>query len=782
MNIVVVESPAKAKTINKYLGKDFKVLASYGHIRDLPAKNGSVQPEEGFKMEWELTKGSPKHLKEIENALKEGDTLYLASDPDREGEAIAWHVYEVLKNKKALKNVSVQRIVFHEITKRAVLEALENPRALNQELIDAYLARRTLDYLVGFNLSPVLWRKLPGSKSAGRVQSVALRLITEREAEIERFKSQEYWSITADFMPAHKKGFKAKLIVLKGEKLQKFSLQNQQEADLSVQEVAQHSYHIGKIEKKQVKKNPQPPFTTSTLQQEASRKLGFGATRTMRIAQNLYEGVDLEGDRIGIITYMRTDSVHMGTEAVGTCREYIKTLFGASYLPESPRAYKSKVKNAQEAHEAIRPTDFSRTPESLKGILDATELKLYALIWKRALASQMENALLDQVIVDVVSKDQKNIFRASGSTIAFDGFLKLYEEGQDDEDIEKNDFLLPPLKEGEDVHLEKVTPAQHFTQPPPRYTEASLVKKMEELGIGRPSTYAAVMQVLQSREYVRLEKKALIPEERGRLVSTFLESFFRQYVEYNFTADLENQLDEISKGSLQWKEVLKDFWKEFLGAIDQTKDLKISDVLDILDKELADHFFPETSANSNPRKCPECHEGKLHLKIGKYGAFIGCERYPECKYVKKIGNNETSEKAEDETTANSEEYPKNLGQDPKTKLPISLRKGPYGMYVQLGEAEGKNKPKRAALPKSISPQSLTFEAAIQLLNLPRVLGTHPQTGEEISTSVGRFGPYVKHGSAFVSLKSGDVLTVTLEEALDMIEKSGKITSSKKKKE
>jgi len=760
MNLVIVESPAKARTIEKYLGPGYTVLASYGHVRDLPSKDGSVDVEHDFRMTWEASENSEKALAAIAKAVKNAKTLYLASDPDREGEAIAWHVQQVLEEKGLLKKVEVHRVVFYEITKKAVLEALSHPRALNHALIDAYLARRALDYLVGFNLSPVLWRKLPGSRSAGRVQSVALKLITDREDEIERFISEEYWSMVMDCSTEKKERFQAKLSQIEGKKLEKFTLSEKGQTDALLAQLKGQHFAVAKTEEKQVSRNPQPPFITSTLQQEAARKLGFGASQTMRIAQKLYEGLDLGGETVGLITYMRTDSVHMSQDAVVAAREYIAKNFEPAYSTPEPRTYKTKVKNAQEAHESIRPTDFSRTPKQMAPFLDAQQLKLYELIWKRAIASQMANTIKNQVAVDLESQDQKFIFRATGSQLLFDGFLTLYEEGSDQqkEDAEE---MLPLLSKDQRILQDKLEALQHFTQPPGRFTEASLVKKLEELGIGRPSTYASILSLLQQRAYVLIEKRAFIPEERGRLVSSFLDYYFKKYVEYSFTADLEEQLDSVSRGQLEWKAVLMDFWTAFHGAIQQTKDLKISDVLDVLDEVLEHHFFKGNADMALARKCPKCESRKLHLKIGKYGAFLGCEGYPECTYIQKIGDQTEA------TTEEAGEYPKPLGLDLGGQE-INVRKGPYGFYVQQEPVGAKDKPKRASLAKDQNPQTITLEEALKLLEFPKVLGAHPETQEEISVGVGRFGPYVKHGTKYISLKGRSLSEVTLEIALDII--------------
>ncbi len=764
MKVVIVESPAKAKAINKYLGSDYIVLASYGHVRDLPSKTGSVDPEKEFHMVWDLNKGSDTHFKKIVDAVKKTDTLYLATDPDREGEAIAWHICEMLKEKKLLGKIKVYRSVFHEITKSAILEAINHPRELDQGLVDAYLARRALDYLVGFTLSPVLWHKLPGSKSAGRVQSVALRLVTDRDADIEKFISEEYWSIDVELLSTASKLFMARVFEIDGEKAKKFSYPSEASAAVVVDRINSQDFFVKSLTNKRVQRNPYPPFTTSTLQQEAARKLGYSASKTMQLAQHLYEGSDVGGETVGLITYMRTDSVNLGAEALQGIRTYIGAEIGSEYLPETPRFYKNKAKNAQEAHEAIRPTDAFRTPQSLAHILDRDHLRLYELVWKRALSSQMANALLDQVSVDISSKDHKIILRATGSTLAFDGFLKLYQESKDAGDEEEKENFLPPLKEGEDLEKKRTLPEQHFTQPPPRFTEASLVKKLEELGIGRPSTYASILQVLQARDYVRLEKKQFFSEDRGRLVSLFLQHYFSKYVEYDFTAKMEDSLDDISNGSAKWKVVLEDFWKDFLATVKGTDKLKITDVLDMLDRELSNVIFPQVDGKAS-KVCPTCQKDSLHLKLGKFGAFIGCQNYPECKYTHKLGSDMTGEKEGEEESDIPSEYPKAIGTDPETQKLITLRKGPYGIYLQLGDEA---KPKRVSLPKNLSPSAVTLEEAVKLLTLPRTVGEHPETHLIITANIGRFGPYIKYGDQFVSLKEDDLLTVSLDRAVELI--------------
>ena len=786
-NLVIVESPAKAKTIEKYLGPDYKVLASYGHIRDLPPKDGSVRPEDGFAMDWELGDRAGKTVKDIAAAMKGARRLYLATDPDREGEAISWHVEEVLRDKKLLADKEVHRITFNEITKRAVQAAIEAPRQVDDALVQAYLARRALDYLVGFTLSPVLWRKLPGSKSAGRVQSVALRLICEREAEIEIFKPVEYWSIEVDFTTDKGESFTARLTHADGKKLDKLSISNAADAKALAARIAAGAFTVESIEKKQSKRNPYAPFTTSTLQQDASRRLGLGASQTMRLAQQLYEGVDIGGETVGLITYMRTDGIQLSQDAINQSRALIKQDYGDNYLPSSPRIYKSKQKNAQEAHEAIRPTDLARRPGQMRKYLNAEQLKLYDLIWKRTMASQMESAILDQAAVDLADATGQLTLRATGSIIAFDGFLKLYQETRDEDAEDEQSRTLPALNKGDKPNREAVKPDQHFTQPPPRYSEASLVKKLEELGIGRPSTYASIMQVLQDRNYVILDKRRFVPEDRGRMVTAFLSNFFTRYVEYDFTANLEEQLDDISGGRAQWQDVLTRFWDSFSDAIEGTKDLKISDVIDVLDENLGPHFFPERQDGADPRACPSCSQGRLSLKLGRTGGFIGCSRYPDCKYTTPLA-------VQDETTGDGviEGGQKFLGDDPETGLPVTLRQGPYGSYVQLGPsaeeeaaeqaaieaaaAEGKKKPKsklpkppRSSLPTEMSPNSVDLDLALQLLALPRDVGLHPETEQMITAGIGRYGPYLKLGSTYQSLPSDDtVLTIGINHAVEML--------------
>ncbi|WP_420348664.1 type I DNA topoisomerase [Pelagibius sp.] len=783
MNVVVVESPAKAKTINKYLGKDFQVLASYGHVRDLPAKDGSVRPDEDFSMSWQVDDRGEKRLKEIADAVKQSKHLYLATDPDREGEAISWHIVEELKRRQVLDGVDVERVVFNEITKKAIAEAFDHPRSLNRELIDAYMARRALDYLVGFTLSPVLWRKLPGSRSAGRVQSVALRLICEREAEIEVFRPQEYWSIEVSLLNSAGAGFTARLTHLDGTKLDKFDLGNEAAAKAATAKLeAATQIAVSQVERKQTKRNPYPPFTTSTLQQEASRKLGFGATRTMRVAQKLYEGLDLGGETVGLITYMRTDGVQMADEALSSTRSLISTDYGDPYLPEGPRQYKSKAKNAQEAHEAIRPTDLFRRPKDIAAFLDDDGRKLYDLIWRRTVASQMASAELDQVAVDIKADGGVAQLRATGSIVTFDGFLTLYQESRDDRDGEANgpngesdkpgDRRLPKLSEGEALTRQEVRPEQHFTQPPPRYTEASLVKKMEELGIGRPSTYASILQVLQDRDYVQLDRRRFVPEDRGRLVVAFLASFFERYVQYNFTAEMEEKLDDISGGRIDWRLVLRDFWSAFSTSVEGASGLSITQVIDALDEDLGPHFFPHDPKNpdKNPRACPSCGDGRLGLRFSRTGGFVGCSNYPECRFTRALAVPGEG----DDTDGVDLTNPKPIGEDPESGKTVTLRKGPFGIYLQVGEPEGDTKPKRASLPKGLSPAEVDLAKALALLALPREVGSHPEDGKTITAGIGRYGPYVKHGSTYRSLTEGDdVLTIGLNRAVALIAEAPK---------
>ena len=702
MNIVIVKSPAKAKTVNKYLGPGYHVIASYGHVRDLPSKNGSVVPDKDFEMHWDVEPKAAKRLDEIAKAVKGASKLILATDPDREGEAISWHVLQVLDRKKALAGIPVERVVFNAVTKEAVLDAMRHPRKIDGSLVNAYLARRALDYLVGFTLSPVLWRKLPGARSAGRVQSVALRLVCDRELEIEKFKAQEYWSIVAEIGTAKNEAFQARLFSVAGKKLDKFDIADEATASRLKAALEGGSFTVSSIESKSQRRNPAAPFTTSTLQQEASRKLGFSPRHTMQLAQRLYEGVDMGGEAEGLITYIRTDGVQIVPEAVAAARRVVTKLYGERYVPASPRQYETKAKNAQEAHEAIRPTDFAKEPDKVARYLEDAAARLYKLIWQRTLASQASSADIERttVDIDVTAKDgSAHGVRATGSVVRFDGFLKIYEEGLDDA-MGEDGARLPALAKGEKLDPRKIEAKQHFTEPPPRYSEATLIKKMEELGIGRPSTYASTLNVLRDREYVRLDKKRLYPEDKGRLVTAFLESFFSRYVEYDFTADLEEKLDLISAGKLEWKDVLRDFWRDFIAAVTDIGDLRITQVLDALNDLLGPHIFPEPAGGGDPRACPSCAAGRLSLKVGKFGAFIGCSNYPECRYTRQLA--ETGDKAP-QTEA------KLLGTDPESGLVVTLRTGRFGPYVQLGEGNGKEKPQRASIPKGTDPDSLELD-------------------------------------------------------------------------
>ena len=752
MPVVVVESPAKAKTINKYLGKNYTVLASYGHVRDLPPKDGSVDTEHDFAMTWEIGNDSRKHVKAIADALKDDNELILATDPDREGEAISWHLEEALRKRRAVKkDTPVSRVVFNAITKSAVTEAMQNPRTIDQPLVDAYLARRALDYLVGFNLSPVLWRKLPGARSAGRVQSVCLRLIVEREMEIEAFNAREYWSVKALLGTPRGQEYEARLTVLGGRKLDKFDLANDTAAELAVQAITSRDLSIARVEARPASRNPSAPFMTSTLQQEASRKFGMGARQCMSTAQRLYEA--------GHITYMRTDGIDMAPEAVTAARDAIKDRYGAQYVPDSPRMYKNKAKNAQEAHECIRPTDMTRDAASLK-LSDDDQRKLYDLIWKRTLACQMEGARMERTTVDIASDDGQVELRATGQVVLFDGFLRVYEEGRDDV-VDDDDKRLPQIAEGEAATKKTITPEQHFTQPPPRYTEATLVKKMEELGIGRPSTYASVITTIQDREYVRKDKNRLIPEDKGRIVTIFLLNFFRQYVGYEFTANLEEELDDVSAGNRDYKNVLARFWKDFSVAIAETSELRITEVLDVLDDALAPQLYPPREDGSDPRICPKCGQGKLHLKTSRTGGFVGCGNYPECTYTRPIAG----EGAEGDERV--------LGMDGDDE--IWLKSGRFGPYVQRGEPTPDNKkPPRASLPRGWNKDEMDLEKALTLLSLPREIGEHPEGGM-ISSNFGRFGPYVMHQlpdeakPVYANLKDpNDVFEIGMNRAVELL--------------
>ncbi len=767
-DVVVVESPSKAKTINRYLGDKFTVLASFGHVRDLPPKDGSVRPEQDFAMDWAADARGERQVGAIAKALRGARTLYLATDPDREGEAISWHVKAMLAEKHALKGIDVRRVTFNEITRNAVRTAMAHPRELDQPLIEAYLARRALDYLVGFTLSPVLWRKLPGSRSAGRVQSVALRLICDREAEIEIFRAREYWTVEAIFTTPAGAPFTARLTHLNGKRLDQFDLPNTATAHAAKAAVEAGAFTVGTVEKKRVRRNPPAPFTTSTLQQEASRKLGFGAQQTMRVAQQLYEGVELDGETTGLITYMRTDGVQMAQEAIGAIRDHVRATFGPDYVPGMAREYTAKAKNAQEAHEAVRPTDVGRAPDQVGRYLTPDQRRLYELVWKRAVASQMASAELDQVSVDVTD-GTGTVLRATGSIVAFDGFLKLYHEDQDEPAEDEDGRMLPPMAARDPLRRGEVTASQHFTQPPPRYSEASLVKKMEELGIGRPSTYASILTVLQDRNYVRLDKRRFIPEDRGRLVTAFLVSFFEHYVESGFTAGMEEQLDDIAGGTADWRKVMHAFWDEFSRAVDQTKDLKISDVIAALDRDLGPHFFPAREDGSDPRVCQACGNGRLGLKLGRYGSFIGCSNYPACQYTRRLAVENGAEGGE--TLA---EGMRELGHHPDTGEAITVRRGPYGLYVQQGETAADKKapkPRRTSLPRGLEGDVLTLDQAIALLGLPRTIGMHPETGLPIEAGIGRFGPYVRMGAVYGSLdRDDDVLAIGINRAVDLLAK------------
>jgi DNA topoisomerase-1 len=772
MELVIVESPAKAQTINKYLGKDFKVLASFGHVRDLPSKDGSVRPDEDFAMDYEISAKSTKHVKELVDAAKNADVIHLATDPDREGEAISWHVIEVLKAKKAIKKgTRIDRVVFNEITKSAVTYAIKNPRELDMNLVDAQQARRALDYLVGFTLSPVLWRKLPGSKSAGRVQSVALRAIAEREEEIEAFKAREYWDIKLLLKTSKKQDFYARITQINGKKLEQFDVVTESAAGDIVKILQGKSYSVASIEKKQSRRNPQPPFTTSSLQQEASRKLGFGAKRTMQVAQKLYEGINLGGETVGLITYMRTDGVTVAQEAINATRSLIGSKFGKEYVPASQRVYTAKAKNAQEAHEAIRPTDSARLPADVAKFLDDDQQKLYDLIWKRMVSSQMESAILDQVVAEIVSNDAYAVARANGSTVAFDGFYKVYRESKDDEEDDES-RMLPPMDKGEALGLNEVSPEQHFTQPPPRYTEASLVKRLEELGIGRPSTYASIISVLQEREYVKLDKKRFFIEDRGRIVTAFLVSFFTRYVEYDFTANLEDELDQVSEGKINWKQLLRHFWTDFNANVVNVKDFTVTDVITELNQLLGNWLFPKNANGKIDRSCPKCKTGEVSLKLGKFGAFLGCSNYPECSYTKQLGDSGAEGAGGVDRTE-----PKLLGVDPETGLDITLKKGPYGFYMQLGEDSKENKPKRVAMPKNINPDDMDLQKALDLMSLPRTIGKHPETGKVIVAGIGMFGPYIRHDAKYTSLKEDDVLTIGINRAVTLIAENKKAVAA-----
>ena len=794
MNLVIVESPAKAKTINKYLGKDYLVLASYGHIRDLPSKNGSVDPENKFKMLWEIDSFSKKYLKEITDAVEDSDKIILATDPDREGEAIAWHVKEYLVSKKILKDKILERVVFNEITKNAILKAIKNPRQIEIPLVEAYLARRALDYLVGFNISPILWTKLPGSKSAGRVQSVALKLITERENEIEIFNPEEYWSITSDFTNTDNKNIFSKISLFNGEKVERFTFKNKVQIDKALNSINKTKFKIKDINSKIHKRNPLAPFTTSTLQQTASGKFGFGASRTMQIAQRLYQGVDIEGETTGLITYMRTDGTQISKEAIVDFRNLIEKDFGKEYLPVSPNTYEGKkAKNAQEAHEAIRPTDITRKPNDIKKYVNADQIKLYSLIWSRALSSQMKPAEFYRNSITISSEDQKINFRANGSIIKFEGFLKVYEVPESDEDA-KN--ILPKCKIGDEVTILKLTDEQHFTDPPPRYSEASLVKKMEELGIGRPSTYHSIISVLSTRNYVEQINKRFHPTDRGKLISAFLEKLFTKYVDYNFTADLENQLDEITSGKIEWTKVLEDFWKDFYTNVNLVKEKRTREVLDLLNDSLGNLIFDKNEKDVIDRKCKLCSNGELSLKNSfRGGAFIGCSNYPGCKFTRPLS------KAKAAAQYNLAE-PKLIGQNEEGK-DIYLKNGRFGPYlqyekeIQVEEENSKklkktkkirkkkkirndNNMRNVSIPKGIEVDNVDLSQAKFLCSLPKILGQNPESGQDITLNTGRFGPYLKCENKSARLENvEEIFSIGLNRAITLIAdaKPGRMSSS-----
>jgi DNA topoisomerase-1 len=753
MNVVVVESPAKAKTINRYLGPGFTVLASYGHVRDLPPKDGSVRPDDDFAMDWEVDGKSAKRLADIATAVKGADRLILATDPDREGEAISWHVLEDLKRRRALKGASVERVVFNAITRTAVSAAMKAPRDIDMELVEAYLARRALDYLVGFTLSPVLWRKLPGARSAGRVQSVALRLVVDREIEIEAFRSQEYWTVAAE-AAAGGDPFTARLTKHQGARLGKFDLPDEEAATAARAAVEGGNFRVTAVEKKPAARSPAPPFTTSTLQQEAARKLGFSAQRTMQAAQKLYEGMEIDGETVGLITYMRTDGVQSAPEALEEARRVIGALYSPDFVPQSARHYKVKAKNAQEAHEAIRPTSLERNPGRLR--LGGDLGRLYELIWKRMIASQMEAARIERTTIDLESVDGATALRASGQVVLFPGYLAAYEEGRDDDGDEEGGRL-PQVAVGTAARIISAAADQHFTEPPPRYSEASLVKKMEELGIGRPSTYASILSVLRDRSYVRMEKNRFVPEDAGRLVTAFLEQFFARYVEYDFTADLEEKLDLVSAGDLNWKALLSEFWKDFRIAVSEIGELRMGQVLEALNEALGPHIFPDKGDGVDPRACPTCGSGRLALKTGRYGAFVGCSNYPECRYTRPIAGAPAEALAE---TGDRE-----LGIEPATGATVWLKSGRFGPYVEAVS----DKPRRASLPKDWPPAAVDLEKALRLLRLPREVGPHPEDGAVILASIGRYGPYLQHSGAYANLGSTDeVFEIGLNRAVALL--------------
>ena len=780
MNLVIVESPAKAKTINKYLGGDYTVLASYGHIRDLPSKNGSVDPEDKFKMIWEVDSFSKKYLKEITDAAKKSEKIILATDPDREGEAIAWHVKEYLDEKKLLKDKIVERVVFNEITKKAVTNGIDNPRKIEPNLVDAYMARRALDYLVGFNISPILWTKLPGSKSAGRVQSVALRLLTEREHEIEQFNPEEFWTLNVNFKTSKGDILNSNIILLNNSKVEKFSFKNKEDINKAIEKIKNSKYKISDISSKIYTRNPLGPFTTSTLQQTASSKLGFGASRTMQIAQRLYQGIDIEGDTVGLITYMRTDGTNISNDAVTDFRDFIKKNYGDNYLPKEPNNYSGKkAKNAQEAHEAIRPTDISRSPDSMKKFLSTDQIKLYDLIWSRALSSQMEAAKFDRKTITIISTDNLNQFKCSGSTIKFDGFLKITRADEDE-----NDKILPDVNKDE-VTADNFIDEQHFTQPPPRYSEASLVKKLEELGIGRPSTYASIISVISNRGYADIVNKRFFPTDRGKLLSAFLEKLFSKYVDYGFTAGLEEQLDDITSGKEEWIKVLNNFWKDFNINVSNVKEKRTREVLDLLNESLGELIFESDEKGKINRNCKLCNTGQLSLKNSfRGGAFIGCSNYPECKFTRPLSKS----KANDQIALAE---PKLIGQN-DTGKDIFLKNGRFGPYLQYEMTEDENISKKkkkkkenenlrnVSIPKGIDINHIDLDKAKYLCSLPKIIGQHPDNGKDITINTGRFGPYLKCENKSARLENvEDIFTIGLNRAITLIAeaKPGRISSS-----
>jgi DNA topoisomerase-1 len=775
-NLLIVESPAKAKTIGKYLGKDYVVLASFGHVRDLPSKNGSVDPEQNFAMNYQISDSAKKHINEIAKIAKNCEKIILAPDPDREGESIAWHVLEVLKAKKSLKKTTqIQRVVFNTITKNSILAAIKNPRNIDDDLVNAQQARRALDYLFGFTLSPVLWRKLPGSRSAGRVQSVALRVICDRETEIELFKSQEYWDIKVD-LGKEKESFLAVLTHIDDQKLDKFAIENEEKALKIANNLENKNYKVESIIRKNTRRRPYPPFITSSLQQEASRKLGFSTKRTMQVAQKLYEGVAINGEVQGLITYMRTDGVYVDPEAIGNARNYIQSNYGDKYLPEKPINYQQKAKNTQEAHEAIRPVNPALAPKDIEGFLDLDQFKLYNLIWKRMVASQMSDVIMDQLTAIIVTNPDYGKLKTTGSVIKFDGFYVLYNEDKDDEDEEENNKKLPNLAEKDELKFLKVMPKQHFTEPPPRYSEASLVKKMEELGIGRPSTYSAIISVLQDRNYVKLEKKRFLPEQRGRIVTTFLKDFFPQYVAYDYTSDLEGDLDVIASGKLNWQKFLDNFWQKFHKNTDLILEKPMPEILDKLTESMGPTIFGLDDEGKLKNNCPSCNDGKLGVKVGKFGVFIACSNYPECKHNEQIVKNDG-----DASQASSAMFePKLLGKSNNFKGEVFIKKGPYGFYIELVKDEslltdeekftkrGKKKvikPKRSAIPKDIIIDDVDLKLAEKLLSLPRIIGINPENNLEMKASIGPFGPYLFNDGVYISVKEDNILDIDLDRAL-----------------